>query len=403
MARFLTLNDVDVAGKTVLVRADLNVPTDGEQITDTTRLDRLLPTLHRLSDAGARVAVLSHFGRPKGKVVPAMSLRPVAGALSDLLGREVAFAADCIGTEARAGIDFLPAGGVIVLENTRFHPGEEANDPGLSAAMAALGDLYVNDAFSAAHRAHASTEGITHHLPAVAGLAMEAELSNLSAALDQPRRPLAAIVGGAKVSTKIDVLHHLVNQVDMLVIGGGMANTFLLAAGYKLGRSLVEADLVETAREIMAAAKASGCQLFLPEDATVAESIDGGEQSFVTTVDDVPETHMILDYGPFATQSLIDRMGEIATLVWNGPLGAFEFDPFGTATFTLADEIARATRERGLVSVAGGGDTVAALAAAGVEADLTYVSTAGGAFLEWMEGRTLPGVAALERAAATAP
>lgn len=403
MARLLTLNDADVAGKTVLVRADLNVPTDGEQITDTTRLDRLLPTLHRLSDAGARVAVLSHFGRPKGKVVPAMSLRPVAGALSDLLGREVAFAADCIGTEARAGIDFLPAGGVIVLENTRFHPGEEANDPGLSAAMAALGDLYVNDAFSAAHRAHASTEGITHHLPAVAGLAMEAELSNLSAALDQPRRPLATIVGGAKVSTKIDVLHHLVNQVDMLVIGGGMANTFLLAAGYKLGRSLVEADLVETAREIMAAAKASGCQLFLPEDATVAESIDGGEQSFVTTVDDVPETHMILDYGPFATQSLIDRMGEIATLVWNGPLGAFEFDPFGTATFTLADEIARATRERGLVSVAGGGDTVAALAAAGVEADLTYVSTAGGAFLEWMEGRTLPGVAALERAAATAP
>lgn len=403
MARFLTLNDVDVTGKTVLVRADLNVPTDGDQITDTTRLDRLLPTLHRLSDAGARVAVLSHFGRPKGKAVPEMSLRPVAQALGGLLGREVAFAADCIGTEARAGIDFLPAGGVIVLENTRFHPGEEANDPGLSADMATLGDLYVNDAFSAAHRAHASTEGITHHLPAVAGLAMEAELSNLGAALDQPRRPLAAIVGGAKVSTKIDVLRHLVNRVDLLVIGGGMANTFLLAAGYNLGRSLVEADLVETAREIMAAAKASGCQLFLPEDATVAESIDGGEQSFVTTVDDVLETHMILDYGPFATQSLLDRMGEIETVVWNGPLGAFEFDPFGTATFTLADEIARATRERGLVSVAGGGDTVAALAAAGVEADLTYVSTAGGAFLEWMEGRTLPGVAALERAAATAP
>ncbi len=403
MARFLTLNDVDVTGKTVLVRADLNVPTDGDQITDTTRLDRLLPTLHRLSDAGARVAVLSHFGRPKGKAVPEMSLRPVAQALGGLLGCEVAFAADCIGTEARAGIDFLPAGGVIVLENTRFHPGEEANDPGLSADMATLGDLYVNDAFSAAHRAHASTEGITHHLPAVAGLAMEAELSNLGAALDQPRRPLAAIVGGAKVSTKIDVLRHLVNRVDLLVIGGGMANTFLLAAGYNLGRSLVEADLVETAREIMAAAKVSGCQLFLPEDATVAESIDGGEQSFVTTVDDVLETHMILDYGPFATQSLLDRMGEIETVVWNGPLGAFEFDPFGTATFTLADEIARATRERGLVSVAGGGDTVAALAAAGVEADLTYVSTAGGAFLEWMEGRTLPGVAALERAAATAP
>ncbi len=403
MARFLTLNDVDIAGKTVLVRADLNVPTDGDQITDTTRLDRLLPTLHRLSDAGAWVAVLSHFGRPKGKVVPKMSLRPVAGALSNLLGREVAFAADCIGTEARAGIDFLPAGGVIVLENTRFHPGEEANDPGLSAEMAALGDLYVNDAFSAAHRAHASTEGITHHLPAVAGLAMEAELSSLRTALNQPRRPLAAIVGGAKVSTKIDVLHHLVNRVDMLVIGGGMANTFLLAAGYELGRSLIEADLVKTAREIMAAAKASGCQLFLPEDATVAKSIDGGEQSFVTTVDDVPETHMILDYGPFATQSLIGRMREIETVVWNGPLGAFEFDPFGTATFTLADEIARATRERGLVSVAGGGDTVAALAAAGVEADLTYVSTAGGAFLEWMEGRTLPGVAAIERAAATAP
>ena len=402
MARFLTLNDITVAGKTILVRADLNVPSDGTQITDTTRLDRLRPTLQHLTDAGAKVAVLSHFGRPKGKIVPEMSLRPVAEALGGLLGREVSFAGDCIGTQARTGIDFLHAGGVIVLENTRFHPGEEANDPGLSAEMAALGDLYVNDAFSAAHRAHASTEGITHHLPAVAGLAMEAELSNLSAALDNPRRPLAAIVGGSKVSTKIDALRHLVTRVDLLVIGGGMANTFLLAAGYNLGRSLVEADLLDTAREIIAAAKTSGCQLFLPEDAAVAESIDGGDQSFITTVDDVLETHMILDYGPFATQSLIDRLGEVATVIWNGPLGAFEFDPFGTATFTVADEIARATLERGLVSVAGGGDTVVALAAAGVEADLTYVSTAGGAFLEWMEGRTLPGVAALERAAGPA-
>jgi phosphoglycerate kinase len=398
MARFLTLNDVDVTGKTVLVRADLNVPMAEGRVTDATRLERLVPTLRHLTERGAKVAVLSHFGRPKGQVVPEMSLEPVAAALGEVLGSPVQFARDCIGAEARTGIDFLPAGHVLVLENTRFHAGEEANDPALSAAMAELGDLYVNDAFSAAHRAHASTEGITRHLPALAGLAMEAELTNLSAALDDPQRPVAAIVGGAKVSTKIDVLQNLVSRVDMLVIGGGMANTFLLATGFDLGRSLVEADLTDTAREILDAAKASGCAVFLPEDANVAEAIDGGDDSYIVTVDAVPATHMILDYGPLATESLLERMSEMKTVVWNGPLGAFEFDPFGTATFTLAGWIAKQTKTSALVSVAGGGDTVAALARAGVEDDLTYVSTAGGAFLEWMEGKTLPGVHALEQA-----
>ena len=396
MARFLTLKDADVNGKTVLVRADLNVPMADGMVSDATRLERLVPTLQHLTQRGAKVAVLSHFGRPKGKVVPEMSLEPVAGALGDVLGATVQFASDCIGTEAQTAIDFLPAGHVLVLENTRFHAGEEANDPALAEGMAALGDLYVNDAFSAAHRAHASTEGITHHLPAYAGLAMEAELTNLSAALDAPQRPVAAIVGGAKVSTKIDVLQHLVTKVDLLIIGGGMANTFLLAAGYDLGKSMVEADLTETAKEILAAAQKAGCSVFLPEDGNVAESIDGGDDSFIVTIDAVPETHMILDYGPLATESLLERMAEVKTVVWNGPLGAFEFDPFGTATFTLAGYIATATKKGALVSVAGGGDTVAALARAGVEDDLTYVSTAGGAFLEWMEGKTLPGVKALE-------
>ena len=396
MARFLTLKDADVNGKTVLVRADLNVPMADGMVSDATRLERLVPTLQHLTQRGAKVAVLSHFGRPKGKVVAEMSLEPVAGALGDVLGATVQFASDCIGTEAQTAIDFLPAGHVLVLENTRFHAGEEANDPALAEGMAALGDLYVNDAFSAAHRAHASTEGITHHLPAYAGLAMEAELTNLSAALDAPQRPVAAIVGGAKVSTKIDVLQHLVTKVDLLIIGGGMANTFLLAAGYDLGKSLVEADLTETAKDILAAAQKAGCSVFLPEDGNVAESIDGGDDSFIVTIDAVPETHMILDYGPLATESLLERMAEVKTVVWNGPLGAFEFDPFGTATFTLAGYIATATKKGALVSVAGGGDTVAALARAGVEDDLTYVSTAGGAFLEWMEGKTLPGVKALE-------
>lgn len=400
MAQFLTLDDADLSGKTVLVRADLNVPMADGQVSDTTRLDRLVPTLQRLTGAGAKVAVLSHFGRPKGKVVPELSLEPVADALGQALGARVQFATDCVGSDARAALDFLPAGHVIVLENTRFHAGEEANDPTLSATMAELGDLYVNDAFSAAHRAHASTEGISHHLPAYAGLAMEAELTNLSAALDDPQRPVAAIVGGAKVSTKIDVLHHLVTKVDMLVIGGGMANTFLLAAGYDLGKSLVEADLADTARAILAAANDAGCAVFLPEDGNVAEAIDKGDDAFITTIDDVPETHMMLDYGPLATESLLSRMAGMRTVVWNGPLGAFEFEPFGTATFTLAEWIATATRNDGLVSVAGGGDTVAALARAGVEQDLTYVSTAGGAFLEWMEGKTLPGVKALEAAKA---
>ena len=393
---FRTLDGLEVAGKRVLLRADLNVPVHDGRITDRTRIERLTPTIRELAGKGARVVVCSHFGRPKGKPVAEMSLAPVAAALAEVLGQPVAFAADCIGPVAAAAVAGLAPGGVLVLENTRFHPEEEKNDPGFVAALAALADLYVNDAFSAAHRAHASTEGVAHLLPAYAGRLMQAELTALDAALGHPVRPVAAVVGGAKVSSKLDLLGHLIGRVDVLAIGGAMANTFLAAQGKPVGRSLQEAELHATARDILAQAAAAGCAVLLPVDAVVAAALRPGVSSRVVPVDAVPAEQMILDVGPATVDLLTARLRGLKTLIWNGPLGAFETPPFDAGTLALARAVAAATAAGELVSVAGGGDTVSALHAAGVAERLTYVSTAGGAFLEWMEGKTLPGVAALE-------
>ncbi len=394
--RFRTLDGVDVAGKRVLLRADLNVPVHDGRITDLTRLERLTPTIRELAAAGARVIVCSHFDRPKGKRVPAMSLAPVARALGEVLGRRVRFAEDCIGVPAQQAVDLLAAGDVLVLENTRFHPGEEANDAGFASELAALADLYVDDAFSAAHRAHASTEAVAHRLPAYAGRLMQAELEALDRALGSPARPVAAIVGGAKVSTKLDLLANLVSRVDELVIGGAMANTFLAAQGLAVGRSLQEPDLHETARRILADAETAGCAVLLPIDAVVAAALAPGVATRTVTVAEVDADAMILDVGPGTVQALTARLAGWKTLVWNGPLGAFETPPFDAGTIALARAVADATASGRLVSVAGGGDTVAALRQAGVADKFSYVSTAGGAFLEWMEGKTLPGVAALD-------
>ena len=393
---FRTLDGLEVAGKRVLLRADLNVPVHDGRITDRTRIERLTPTIRELAAKGARVIVCSHFGRPKGKPVAEMSLAPVAAALAEVLGQPVAFAADCIGPVAADAVAGLAPGGVLVLENTRFHPEEEKNDPGFAAALAALADLYVNDAFSAAHRAHASTEGVAHLLPACAGRLMQAELTALDAALGHPVRPVAAVVGGAKVSSKLDLLGHLIGRVDVLAIGGAMANTFLAAQGKPVGRSLQEAELHATARDILAQAAAAGCAVLLPVDAVVAAELRPGVPSRVVAVDAVPAEQMILDVGPATVDLLTARLRGLKTLIWNGPLGAFETPPFDAGTLALARAVAAATAAGALVSVAGGGDTVSALHAAGVAERLTYVSTAGGAFLEWMEGKTLPGVAALE-------
>ena len=393
--RFRTLDGVDVAGKRVLLRADLNVPVHDGRITDLTRLERLTPTIRELAAKGARVIVCSHFDRPKGKRVPAMTLAPVARALGEVLGRRVRFAEDCIGVAAQQAVDVLAAGDVLVLENTRFHPGEEANDPGFARELAALADLYVDDAFSAAHRAHASTEAVAHQLPAYAGRLMQAELEALDRALGTPARPVAAIVGGAKVSTKLDLLANLVSRVDELVIGGAMANTFLAAQGLAVGRSLQEPDLHETARRILADAETAGCAVLLPIDAVVASALVPGAVTRTVTVAQVGPDAMILDVGPGTVQALTARLAGWKTLVWNGPLGAFETPPFDAGTVALARAVAAATASGHLVSVAGGGDTVAALRQAGVADTFSYVSTAGGAFLEWMEGKTLPGVAAL--------
>ena len=393
---FRTLDGLEVAGKRVLLRADLNVPVHDGRITDRTRIERLTPTIRELAGKGARVILCSHFGRPKGKPVAEMSLTPVAAALAEVLGQPVAFAADCIGPVAAEAVAGLAPGGVLVLENTRFHPEEEKNDPGFAAALAALADLYVNDAFSTAHRAHASTEGVAHLLPAYAGRLMQAELAALDAALGHPLRPVAAVVGGAKVSSKLDLLGHLIGRVDVLAIGGAMANTFLAAQGKPVGRSLQEAELHATARDILAQAAAAGCTVLLPVDAVVAAELRPGVPSRVVAVDAVPAEQMILDVGPATVDLLTARLRGLKTLVWNGPLGAFETPPFDAGTLALARAVAAATTAGALVSVAGGGDTVAALHAAGVAERLTYVSTAGGAFLEWMEGKTLPGVAALE-------
>ncbi|HEY1124971.1 MAG TPA: phosphoglycerate kinase [Sphingobium sp.] len=394
---FKTLDDMgDIAGKAVLVREDLNVPMQDGAITDDTRLRATVPTLTELADRGAKVLVLAHFGRPKGQRSPDQSLSLVTRALGHVLGRDVQFIPDCQGEAARAGIAVMRGGDIAILENTRFHAGEEKNDPALSQAMAALGDLYVNDAFSAAHRAHSSTVGIAHLLPAFAGRQMEKELDALEAALGNPQKPVAAVVGGAKVSTKLDVLNNLVAQVDHLIIGGGMANTFLAARGVNVGKSLCEHDLVPTANEIFGKAEAAGCTLHLPYDVAVAKEFAANPASLrICSVHDVAADEMILDVGPAAVEALGDVLKTCRTLVWNGPLGAFELAPFDKATVALAQTAAALTREGALVSVAGGGDTVSALNHAGVASDFTFVSTAGGAFLEWMEGKELPGVAAL--------
>ena len=387
-----TLDGLDAAGQTVLLRADLNVPMRDGRVGDRTRIERTLPTIRELAARGARVVVLSHLGRPKGRPAPELSLRPVAEALADALEAPVAFAAD----DPAAVIAGLPAGGVALMENLRFDPGEEANDPDYAARLAALGDLYVNDAFSAAHRAHASTEALAWLLPAAAGRLMQQELEALEATLNAPERPSGAIVGGAKVSTKLTLLGNLSARVDMLAIGGGMANTFLHAQGYEVGRSLCERDMAETARDILNDAERCGCTVVLPEDAVVAPAFEAGTPTEVVAVDEVPPDAMILDIGPGSAAGLIDRLGLLRTLVWNGPLGAFEVPPFDRGT----NEVAQAAAGMdGLLTVAGGGDTVAALAGAGVVDRFGYVSTAGGAFLEWLEGRVLPGVAALEAAA----
>ena len=398
MNKFKTLDDLpaDLTGKQVLVRVDLNVPMNGASVADDTRLRALLPTVLELSDKGAIVLLLSHFGRPKGEVRPDMSTAQLVRPLTQLTGRSGRFVEDCQGPEAQRAITTMLPGNIGILENTRFHAGEEKNDPGLARGMAALGEIYVNDAFSTAHRAHASTEGIAHLLPAYAGRAMEAELTALEKALGSPERPVAAVVGGAKVSTKLAVLGHLLGQVDHLIIGGGMANTFLAARGVDVGKSLCEKDLLGEAEAIFERAEAAGCIIHLPYDVVVAKEFAPNPPSLRTcNVHEVAPDEMILDIGPAAVEALADAIKTCRTLVWNGPLGAFETPPFDTATVALARTAAALTQDGSLVSVAGGGDTVAALNQAGVADDFSFVSTAGGAFLEWMEGRTLPGVAAL--------
>jgi len=390
-----TLDGVVVRGLRVLVRADLNVPVRDGVIGDMSRLERLCPTIRELAAAGARVVVCSHFGRPDGKPVPSMSLAPVAHALGTLLGQPVQFVGATVGPVAAAAVDTLPPGGVLVLENTRFYPGEESNDPEFAEQMAALADLYVNDAFSAAHRAHASTEGVARHRPAYAGRLMQAEIEALEAALGTPVRPVCAIVGGAKISTKLALLGNLSRRADVLVIGGAMANTFLAAQGHAVGRSLQEAGMHETAREIMAEAARAGCTIMLPTDGVVASEFQAGAASHDVSINAIPGDMMMLDVGPNTIQALRDMLQDMRTVLWNGPLGAFEVPPFDAGTNALAQEVALLTSQGALRSVAGGGDTVAALRHAGVLDRFSYVSSAGGAFLEWLEGRTLPGVVAL--------
>jgi phosphoglycerate kinase len=390
------IEDAEVDGKRVLVRVDFNVPMREGQVTDDTRLKAALPTIAWLRSHGAKVILAAHFGRPKGAREPDMSLRPVLAPLSELLATKVLFAEDCVGESAERAAKALQTGDVLLLENTRFHAGEEANDPEFAARLAGLADLYVNDAFSAAHRAHASTEGVAHHLPAYAGKAMEREIDHLTAALEAPTRPLLAVVGGAKVSTKLDLLKNLVSKVDRLFVGGAMANTFLAAKGHDVGASLHEADLLTTAREILDIAGQSDCDILLPVDGVVTQEFKAHAERRVAQVDDIKSDEMMLDCGPDTVDRLADAIAAARTLVWNGPLGAFETPPFDTATVEAANFAAGRARNHNLVAVAGGGDTVAALNHAGVAEDFTFVSTAGGAFLEWLEGKTLPGVAVLK-------
>ncbi|MGV7031198.1 phosphoglycerate kinase [Methylobacterium symbioticum] len=396
MTAFRTLDDAgSLTGKRVLLRVDLNVPMEGSRVTDATRIERVVPTIREIADQGGKVVLLAHFGRPKGKREPKDSLAPVVPALSEALGRPVAFADDCVGEPAKAAVAALKDSEVLLLENTRYHAGEEKNDPAFTDALAENGDIYVNEAFSAAHRAHASTEGLAHRLPAYAGRLMQAELDALTKGLEAPARPVIAIVGGAKVSSKIDLLQNLVAKVDMLVIGGGMANTFLHAQGKAVGKSLCEKDLAETATRILKAADEARCRVILPDDAVVASEFKANAPHETVPVDAVPESGMILDAGPASVKTIAAAIDEAATLVWNGPLGAFELTPFDAATVAAARHAAERTKAGKLVSVAGGGDTVAALNHAGAGEAFSYVSTAGGAFLEWLEGKELPGVEAL--------
>ena len=393
---YKTINDVKVKGLRVLVRADLNVPVHDGSVSDLTRLERLKPTLDRLTQKGARVIVLSHFGRPKGKRIPELSLKPVANALSKVLnGKSVAFASDCIGTSAKETVRTLGQGQVAVLENLRFHSGEETNCLIFASELAELGDVYVNDGFSVSHRAHASTAGLASLLPSVAGINMQAELTALSSALEHPKRPVGAIVGGAKISTKLEVLGNLTERMDFVVIGGAMANTFLRAIGVDVGKSLIENDMVSTAREIIADSDDRGCELVLPSDVVIASALETGVYTEVVQIAGVPKDKMILDIGPESASGLSAKLTKCRTLLWNGPLGAFEVSPFDRSTNAIAITAAKLTRNGVMTSIAGGGDTVAALNQAGVAKDFTYVSTAGGAFLEWLEGKQLPGVAAL--------
>jgi len=397
MPRIRTIDDLDVNGRRVIVRLDLNVPVKNGAVTDATRIERSIPTLRELLEKGASLVVLSHFGRPEGRLVPEMSLRPVGPALARAIGRPVIFiATDWRDDAAHRAAEALHKGQILLPDNTRFHPGEEDNDPVFAQVLAALGDVYVNDAFSAAHRAHASTEGIAHERPSAAGRAMEAEIAALTRALEHPERPLAAIVGGAKISTKLDLLSNLIAKVDTLVIGGAMANTFLAAQGHNVGKSLIEPDRLGTARDILERASAGKAEILLPLDVVVASALKPGAPSRVTSLDGVKAKEMILDLGPETVAAINSALDRARTLVWNGPLGAFETEPFDQATLAVARHVARHTRKGELVSVAGGGDTVAALNKADVADDLTYVSTAGGAFLEWLEGKTLPGVKVLQ-------
>jgi len=394
---FKTIDDAgEIAGKRALVRVDLNVPMKDGKITDDTRIRAVAPTIRELSDKGAKVILLAHFGRPKGEVVADMSLAPVAPAVAAVIGRPVAFCADCIGEAAAGAVAAMQDGDVLLLENTRFHKDEEKNGADFTAALAANGDLYVNDAFSAAHRAHASTEGLARLLPAYAGRSMQAELEALGAALGAPKRPVLAVVGGAKVSSKIDLLENLVTRVDMLVIGGGMANTFLAAKGVNVGKSLCEHDLAPTALKIMAAAEKAGCEIVLPVDAVIAREFKAGAANETVSLDAIPADAMMLDVGAASIETVKAKIDGASTLVWNGPLGAFEIEPFDKATVAAARHAASRTKDGKLLSVAGGGDTVAALNHAGAAGDFSYVSTAGGAFLEWLEGKDLPGVTALQ-------
>jgi phosphoglycerate kinase len=392
---FRTLDEADVSGKRVLVRVDLNVPVENGKVSDTTRIERVAATIREIADKGGKVILLSHFGRPKGPD-PTQSLKLLAPAIADVLKRPVAFAEDCIGERAAAAVNAMKPGDILCLENTRFHRGEERNDPEFVAQLAALGDIFVNDAFSASHRAHASVEGLAHKLPAYAGRAMQDELEALAKVLHSPIRPLAAIVGGAKVSTKLDLLGNLLTKVDILVIGGGMANTFLAARGYSVGKSLCERDLLPTAREIMNTAKATGREIVLPVDAVIAKTLAANAPSRVVAVDGVADDEMILDVGPRSIEHVCSVLARVKTLVWNGPFGAFELEPFDVGTVEIAEAAAELTAVGKIVTVAGGGDTVAALNAAGAADRFTYVSTAGGAFLEWLEGKPLPGVEVLK-------